>query len=288
MQAQTKNCQNCKNDFTIESEDFTFYEKIKVPPPTWCPECRLVRRLAWRNERALYKRTCDLTGENIISVFAPEKPYKVYSGKVWWGDKWDPLSYGVDYKQDIPFFTQFERLLKRVPLMNLFGFYTSLVNSEYTNMVSYLKDCYMVTYSDTGENLTYGSFVNRSKDCTDCLIVLDSELCYECVNCIKCYRAFFSNDCESCNNVYFSKNCVGCTDCFGCANLRNQKYQIFNAQYSKNDYQKEIAKLLPLTREKITKYRMEAEKHWLLYPPRNWHGTHNVNAFVEYTCNRKM
>lgn len=27
-------CQNCKNDFIIEPEDFVFYEKIKVPPPT--------------------------------------------------------------------------------------------------------------------------------------------------------------------------------------------------------------------------------------------------------------
>ena len=29
MQAETKNCQNCKNDFTIEPEDFAFYEKSK-------------------------------------------------------------------------------------------------------------------------------------------------------------------------------------------------------------------------------------------------------------------
>ena len=36
MNPETKNCQNCKKDFTIESEDFAFYEKIKVPPPTWC------------------------------------------------------------------------------------------------------------------------------------------------------------------------------------------------------------------------------------------------------------
>jgi len=31
-QNETKNCQNCKNDFTIEPDDFSFYEKIKVPP----------------------------------------------------------------------------------------------------------------------------------------------------------------------------------------------------------------------------------------------------------------
>ena len=28
MKQQIKNCQNCKKDFTIESEDFKFYEKM--------------------------------------------------------------------------------------------------------------------------------------------------------------------------------------------------------------------------------------------------------------------
>lgn len=32
--SENKICQNCKTQFTIEPEDFKFYEKIKVPPPT--------------------------------------------------------------------------------------------------------------------------------------------------------------------------------------------------------------------------------------------------------------
>ena len=53
-------CQNCKKNFVIEQEDFNFYDRIKVPPPTFCPECRFQRRMAWRNDRTLYKRNCDL------------------------------------------------------------------------------------------------------------------------------------------------------------------------------------------------------------------------------------
>ena len=34
MQNENKTCQNCKQDFTIESDDFSFYEKIKVPAGT--------------------------------------------------------------------------------------------------------------------------------------------------------------------------------------------------------------------------------------------------------------
>ena len=35
MNQETKTCQNCKAQFIIEPDDFTFYEKINVPPPTW-------------------------------------------------------------------------------------------------------------------------------------------------------------------------------------------------------------------------------------------------------------
>ncbi len=59
MKSETKTCQNCKKDFIIEPEDFNFYEKIKVPPPTWCPECRMVRRMVFRDYRVLHKRKSD-------------------------------------------------------------------------------------------------------------------------------------------------------------------------------------------------------------------------------------
>ena len=32
MNSETKTCQNCKQSFIIEPEDFEFYEKMKVPP----------------------------------------------------------------------------------------------------------------------------------------------------------------------------------------------------------------------------------------------------------------
>ena len=43
MNSEIRQCQNCKQDFTIEPDDFGFYEKIKVPPPTFCPLCRAQR-----------------------------------------------------------------------------------------------------------------------------------------------------------------------------------------------------------------------------------------------------
>ncbi|MCC6323723.1 hypothetical protein IT400_02935, partial [Candidatus Nomurabacteria bacterium] len=53
MNNNTENriCQNCKSNFIVDIDDFSFYQKMKVPIPTWCPDCRMVRRLAFRNER---------------------------------------------------------------------------------------------------------------------------------------------------------------------------------------------------------------------------------------------
>src|SRR3989344_9218633 len=104
MNSETKICQNCKNSFVIEPEDFLFYEKIKVPPPTWCPECRLKRRLIWRNEVIFYRRKCDATGKEIFSMFAPEAPVRAYDRDYWWSDKWDATEYGRDYDFSRPFF----------------------------------------------------------------------------------------------------------------------------------------------------------------------------------------
>ena len=79
MNSETKNCQNCKNDFTIESDDFLFYEKMKVPAPKVCPDCRFKMRAMWRNETTLYSgRKCGLCDKSVVSIYNPKSPYTVY------------------------------------------------------------------------------------------------------------------------------------------------------------------------------------------------------------------
>src|SRR3989338_10152622 len=97
MQKEIKACQNCKTGFTIEPEDFYFYKKIDVPPPTFCPECRLQRRLAWRNERSLYRRICNLCKQPTLSVYSEKSGMNVFCNPCWWSDKWDSLEYGMDF-----------------------------------------------------------------------------------------------------------------------------------------------------------------------------------------------
>ena len=101
---ELKICQNCTQEFRIEPEDFVFYEKIRVPPPTWCPECRMIRRFMFRNERNLYRRKDDVSGKEIFSMYPPEVPVKIYEKDYWWSDAWDATEYGKDYDFSRPFF----------------------------------------------------------------------------------------------------------------------------------------------------------------------------------------
>ncbi len=241
MEAQTKNCQNCKTQFTIEPDDFAFYEKIKVPPPTFCPECRLVRRLAWRNERALYKRKCNLCGQDKILMFPEGSPFTAYCRECWWSDKWDSSSYGKDVDFSKPFLIQFSELLRTVPRIGNLK-QGNIVESDYTNRVSDLRNCYLLYGSNLNENCRYGSWMNDAKECMDGYNVQKSEQCYECVDCAGCYNLSFSQECASCSNSRFLFNCRNCESCFGCVNLRSKSYCIFNKQYSKEDYQKLTAK----------------------------------------------
>ena len=70
---ETRHCQNCKNSFNIEPDDFSFYEKMKVPPPTFCSQCRLVRRLARRNERTFHSQVCKKCNKKIIAINTEKK-----------------------------------------------------------------------------------------------------------------------------------------------------------------------------------------------------------------------
>ncbi len=287
MNAEERNCQNCKSQFAVEADDFDFYKKVEVPPPTWCPECRLIRRLCWRNERSLHKRTCELCGKTTLAVYAEAAPIHVYCNECWWSDKWEAMEQGVDFDPSRPFLEQFFDLMHKVPMVSRFGLNPSLVNSEYTNMVGYLKNCYLLTHSDYSEDCSYGSNVTNSKQCIDAYLIDKCESCYEITNCRDCYRTMFSVDCVSCHNVYFSKNCSGCTDCFGCANLRNQKYHIFNQPYTKEEYEAKLKDLYPSDVLKIQDAFANAEELWRGYPQKYMHERLNSHVTGDYIYNSK-
>ena len=283
--SRIKICQNCKEEFRIEPEDFVFYDRIQVPPPTFCPECRLQRRLAFRNEGKLFKRKSDFTGKTIFSMYAPDMPIKVYEYAIWHSDQWNPMEYNRDYNFNVPFFEQLAGLISDIPYYNLSVL--NMINSDYCNNANDLKDCYLVFGANYDENCLYGNGVNTTKDSMEISHVQKCELCYECLMCVQCYKTFFSIDCENCHNVYFSKKCVNCSYCFGCVNLRNKEYCIFNKQYTKEEYLNQFKKFQLNSRSILIKTKKEVNDFWLNFPNKYRHGSHNNNVSGDYLYDSK-
>src|SRR6185436_3768931 len=228
---------------TLEPDDFGFYEKIGVPPPTFCPECRMQRRHAWKNNTSLYNRTCDLCNKSVVTIYSKESGITIYCNKCWWSDKWDPKSYAQDYDFSRSFFEQHKELSLKVPHMALINDDgIASVNCEYTQDFSFGKNCYMTFVAWYIENVMYSYFVLAGKDMMDCTNIRSkTEWMYECINCGLSYELKYSQLCKACVDSAFLYNCLNCSDCFMSACLRNKKYCYKNKQYAKEEYDKILA-----------------------------------------------
>jgi hypothetical protein len=286
MKQETRKCQNCKNDFTIEPDDFSFYEKIKVPPPTWCPECRMKRRMAFRNERKLFRREDFLTGEKILSIIPPESGHITTKEKDWWSqEKWDALDYGVDFDPSKPFLAQLFELFKKVPKYQSAA--TRMINSEYSGNAANLKNCYLCFNSNFSEDCAYGNGVDYSKNCYDLSHVQKSERCYDSFWLTNCYDASFSSQCDECVSVWFSKNCRGCTNCFGCVNLVNKSNCFFNIELSKEEYEKKLKEMHLDSWSNIKEIKEKVKNFWLKFPNKYIQGVQNAEVYGEYITHSK-
>ncbi|OGJ46909.1 hypothetical protein A2229_02835 [Candidatus Peregrinibacteria bacterium RIFOXYA2_FULL_33_7] len=238
------------------------------------------------NERALYKRKCDATGKEIISMYSPDKNCKVFDVKEWWSDRWDPLVYGKDYDFNKSFFEQIRELGSEVPRPSLMVTFGTMENSDYVNLAGKCKNCYLVFDSDSNQDCYYGYTINRSRNIVDSLKVDKSELCYECIDCNECYNLKFSINCRNCSDGVFLKNCIGCRNCFGCVNLNQKEFYFFNQQLSKDEYfeklkQYEVSKYSSL---KSLKNSIYAE--FLKFPNKYMIGFNNIDCTGDclYNC----
>ncbi|MFC1616082.1 zinc-ribbon domain containing protein [Patescibacteria group bacterium] len=279
-----KVCRNCENQFEISLGDIEFYKKIDVPEPLICPDCRIQKRAAHRNERSLYKRKCDLCNCEMISVFPAESDFVVYCNKCWWSDKWDIMDYGQDFDFNRPFFEQFNELQKVVPHYALFLDGTS-ENCDYTNFGMGNKNCYM-SVCVMSEDVYYSDEIVECKSCISCQKCVKCELCYDCIDCNQSYNLLFSQDCQNCNNSYFLKDCIGCSDCFCSVGLRNAQYYFCNQKLSEEEYLKKV-EAIEFTDSSILEWKNKRDEISLRLPKKYLHGNGNVDVSGDYLDNCK-
>src|SRR3989339_969149 len=287
-QQKIRTCQQCKKEFTIENEDFAFYEKIDVLEPTFCFYCRLQRKLAWRNERVLYSRQCDLCHKSILALYPKQSPYIVYCHQCYWSDTWSGKAYAKEIDWSKPFFDQFAELLRTVPHPAIYVDKDD--NSEYTNFCYGIKNCYLTFGSDLSEDCYYSSHILECKNCVDCINSDHLELCCGVVDCHQCFNTHYSQECSNMQDSYFCFDCKSCSYCFGCVGLRNKKYFIFNHPYSADEYAIKVKELL----QKYSKQELEEKARQIKYTQpikgtcitqsENSTGDHLQNCSNAYYC----
>jgi hypothetical protein len=213
-------------------------KNFDIPYPELNPEERLRLRTPQRNERFIYKRQSAVDDKQIVSIYSPDKPYKIYPQDYWFSDNWDPFGFGRDFDFNRGFFEQFKELQIDVPRANMMTMQNE--NSEFTTGTGFCRNCYLLNSSEHCEDCYYGKLLQNCKDCVDSSYVYDSELCYECFNvrglynCKFVYNSTNSSDCSYCDNVNRCKNC------FLCTNLTGKEYYFANEKCSKDGYQEKI------------------------------------------------
>jgi hypothetical protein len=241
---QLTHCKNCSQPFKIAPEDERFYKKLKVPHPTHCPDCRLQRRLAFRNERNLYNSTCALCNKPMIALFPEDTPFTVYCQNCWWSDKWEPHKYAQEIDFDRPFFEQWGELFHKVPMLGIVNDRQSLVNSDYVNYMTDAKNCYLCFAANYLEDCMHSDYIWESKDTVDCSNGTALELCYECTDCDKCYNCNHLTNSQSCSDCTLGYDLKNCHNSFACVQLRNARYYFLNKKLNKEEYKKRVAKTL--------------------------------------------
>jgi len=278
-------CRAAGVPFDIGTEDLAFYQQLEVPPPTLCPAERQRRRLAWRNERSLYRRTCSGSGRGIVATYPSDAPFPVFDHPFFFSDNWNPLAFGVEFDFNRPFFEQYGDLRQHVP--RLLNYSLANENAEYGNLSSWNKDCYMCFEADNNRDCYYIEYSFRCRDVVDCSFATECELCYECVDIRNCYHLRHSLNCDNCSESCFLKNCIGCKNCFGCVNLRNCEYCFFNEKLSPGEYQSAVGELLLTSRSAIASVQARFKSFAQTFPHKYMHGRQNEQVVGDYLNNCK-
>ncbi len=285
---ETRVCQNCKQNFTIESEDFSFYNKIGVPAPLWCPRCRFLRKLTYLNDRCLYKSNCSNCKENIISRYHPDSNVPAWCMKCHISDTWDGRDYGREYDFSKNFFEQFNELRSVVPQRALDKNERNGPGCEYSNYCFTSKNIYLSYCVHKSENIKYCKHTYLdTKNCLDCLRVKKSDRCYEIVQSSDSFSSTFLIESEQCISSHFLFDCVNCIDCCMSSGLRNKSNVFRNKQYSKEEYQKAISELRldTYSGQKIAKEEFEELARNSIH--RFAHIKNSINCAGDFIANSK-
>ncbi len=138
----------------------------------------------------------------------------------------------------------FEEHIKKAPRKNLENVKCEGCNGDYLRSC---KDTHESYNCEGLRDVKFATHLHQTNDAYDWdFIGYKSELCYEMCSCaydmINC--RFCMNCWEGANNMAYCDLCIGNKNLFGCVSLRKQEYCILNKQYTKEEYEALVPKII--------------------------------------------
>lgn len=130
---------------------------------------------------------------------------------------------------------EFNKFIIDTPRLNVLILRSENCTGNNLDKCSNAKQCFNVWNE---QNCAYRWFGEGCKDCYDLTGTGRAQLSYDSVTCDHSYGARFTVYCWKCRDLTYSDNCHGSQDLFGCCELKNQTYCIFNKKYAPEEYRK--------------------------------------------------
>lgn len=140
------------------------------------------------------------------------------------------------------FTSQFQKLKQDQPRSPTHS--TDLENSEYVTYSYRLKNSYFCFDTVDSQNCLFCYDSVRCTDSVDCDYCVECELLYDSVDAYQSYNSIGLQYCARVYDSFYCQNCFDSHDLFGCVSLKQKQYCIYNRQFTKAAYFKEVKKLL--------------------------------------------
>ena len=236
----TLSCIVTGKPFEVAPREAELLRQLDLPLPRKAPFERWIYAVGQSTPFAFRKVICPVTETPILTRWSERGAISGVSPEWFWSDECDNSDAGVDYDFSRPFFEQFEELARRcyAPSVNR----VNCDNSPYVNACVGLKDCHLCFACEYLRDCFYCALCSRSTDLVFCSGLINSELCYRCLDCEGIYGSRFLQDCKNCRDCYWCIDCIGCSNCFQCVGLRQASdgYYIRNEKVSKEEWTQTI------------------------------------------------
>jgi hypothetical protein len=231
-------CESCMDCFRVRKSELCYGCIDSVE----CYNCKFVRDSANCSDSA-FLANCIGCRHCFMCSNLRDKEYFVENKKVTPEEFQSRLKAVQSYEVLRTLEKQFDSFRLRYPQKYIHGVHNEDVVGDYLTNSKHARYCF--DSSDLWDCKYCYQIWEPVKDSIDLQEIGDAELCYDSAfGGLKTRNLLFTSHCFSNVDLLYCTYCMHCSDLFGCVSMKRNKYCIFNKQYSKEEYENLVGKII--------------------------------------------